>query len=525
MSESGRRLFELLPEVYRTRDNAVRDSNGKITEPGDQAKYLDACGQLLDRIKATLKQRLDDCHPDTCQDWLLPYFADLLDVRLVSPDADGQREEIAHAVAWRKGKGTLSVAEAIAEAVGQIEGELQEGWKRVAITPRLGMPLLPATALGASKYIDMDKATPSGIARHPGLPAATVDLRQASRAILLDGDSNPAAKKMGSKWWYQANPHGNPCHPGSFDDVSRRTVDIRTQDWQQGHYHPKQLLIYMPPPDGFFATGENIGWADVKFEKNTEDGVWEYGDVDGPMQNITTIDSIVLDSDKTYRLINVQLCCDEFTVTQGRLELLRVAASKVVVNNADTEKPVLKATDCLFNELDVSGLCQLEYCTVLGSADCQHYLQASDCIFCGGVQVNPQPNIPLGTAPSINCIRYSRVPTSLLGNIASTRTCTDARPVFFSEDYADPKAAKGCGMLHPASPEAIRFGADDGGEMGAYHHKLYCLSQAAVIDKLMDYLPLGIEPVLIPDIQLGCFREQAATESETNGSDDNGGTE
>ena len=38
--------------------------------------------------------------------------------------------------------------------------------------------------------------------------------------------------------------------------------------------------------------------------------------------------------------------------------------------------------------------------------------------------------------------------------------------------------------------------------MGAYHHKHYALRDEAVIDKLNDYLPVGIEPVLIPDIRL-----------------------
>ncbi|MDQ6966962.1 MAG: phage tail protein, partial [Mariprofundaceae bacterium] len=221
MSESGRRLYELLPEVYRSRDNAVRDADGNIVVQGDQAKYLDACGQLLDLIKTTLDQRLKDSHPDTCQEWLLPYFADLLDVRLVSPDADGQREEIAHAVSWRKGKGTLPVADAIADAVGQFEAELQEGWKRVALTPRIGMPLSPATALGESEEIDTDNASPSRIAQHPGLLAATVDVRQASQAIFLQGNANAAAKEVDDRgvryWWYQANMHGNPCSPGSFD--------------------------------------------------------------------------------------------------------------------------------------------------------------------------------------------------------------------------------------------------------------------------------------------------------------------
>ena len=95
-----------------------QEFSGTVQEPGDLARYLDACGELLDALKGTLEQRLADAFPDNpppgeraCQDWLLPYFADLLDVRLVSPEVQGRRNEIANAVAWRQRKGTLSVVE------------------------------------------------------------------------------------------------------------------------------------------------------------------------------------------------------------------------------------------------------------------------------------------------------------------------------------------------------------------------------------------------------------------------------
>ncbi len=71
---------------------------------------------------------------------------------------------------------------------------------------------------------------------------------------------------------------------------------------------------------------------------------------------------------------------------------------------------------------------------------------------------------------------------------------TDRRPARFGE--------AGYGVLHPATSESIRFGAEDRGEMGAYHHRHYALRDEAAIDKLSDYLPVGIEPVLIPDIRL-----------------------
>ena len=143
----GRQLWHLLPEVYRTRDE------------GDLAAFLDACGALLDRVRETLDQRLADCFPDTpgegegepAQAWLLPYFARLLDARLLSPHVEGRRLEVSEAIAWRQRRGTLGAVEQIAEAMtgrryrgsrGR-EVEVQEGFRRVVTTARIGVPILP----------------------------------------------------------------------------------------------------------------------------------------------------------------------------------------------------------------------------------------------------------------------------------------------------------------------------------------------------------------------------------------------
>ncbi len=132
--------------MYRTRD-----------ESRDLRAYLEGCGELLDAVYATLRQRYADNFPDNpphgakmapCQDWLLPYFADLVDARLVSPLPDGRRDELAKAILWRQGKGTLATMDSVVEAIGQTVAVVQEGWRRVATTPRIGQPLRPAVSYG-----------------------------------------------------------------------------------------------------------------------------------------------------------------------------------------------------------------------------------------------------------------------------------------------------------------------------------------------------------------------------------------
>jgi hypothetical protein len=483
---TGTQLYGILPEVYRTRDS--EEAGGE----GDLARFLDTCGELLDRIRATLDQRLADSFPDnpseglTCQSWLIPYFAQLLDVRLVSPDEEGRRDEVANAVAWRQRKGTLTAIEQIAEAVGQMEVEIREGWRLTAVTPRIGMPRLPAGALGEDPLFDDFRNHPLWAARHPDLPAATVDFRYPARAMEVavapsEFPANPAAKLTSFAgtpvWWRQVNPHGAPCFPGSFDDVSRRTVDLRTPDWRQGHIHPKRVILNAPPPLGFFEPG--------LFPVHTGD--------------------MLLDEEKEHLLEDL-IIDGTLTVSAGTVKLRRCAvrALDVTVPAGTMEEPVLDARECLFDRMAVPGLGRLEYCTVLG--DCEvGRLQASDCLFAGKLELKP------GLLKNPHCVRFSRIPEGVLATALLTHRNTSGRPVFYAFEFDEGGAVvrrsarfgePGCGVLHPATPEAVRFGAEDGGEMGVHHGWRYSLLMAAVLDKLKEFLPVGMEAVIAPDLRL-----------------------
>jgi hypothetical protein len=604
----GKRLYELLPAVYRTRD----------CDTGyDLKKYLDACGELLDSIHATLEQRLADAFPDqplgglACQEWLLPYFADLVDARLVSPDVRGRRAEIASAIAWRQRKGTTGTIEAIAEAVGQFEVEVQEGWKRVATTPRIGLPLLPATALG---YANQPHAgAPGLVARHPGLPAALVDFRCPSRAVRADA-ANPAAhstrfdSQVSS--WRQASVHGVPCFPGSYEDVSRRTVDLRTPTWRQGHYHPRRLLLHTPPPAGFFATVTVHGALRVKnwnmpgttvaykpapldqqgyvmefplaapvtnvspqnramllvtrggvthgvpmvvtrvtaaalslqgpeppaalrfpapgdavelivgeavvmdwdqraqarhagvFEEVVEQGnvrVFRNRTVATPwfvpvhIRGVIELDSETGSGDQSYRFEHL-IMRHTVIVHRNRVTLFDCAARKIEVHTIDITKPVLVARSCLFEAVQAArGLSRLEYCTVLQKT-LSEALQASDCIFLGPLRRHHlSPEEPAG-----GCLRFSRIQPEQATNNLSVFRCSRDPVVMFSMSYGE----RSCGVLHPETAESVRSGAEDGGEMGAYHDRYYSLRPVAVVDKVRDHIPLGMEPVVIPDPRL-----------------------
>lgn len=533
---SGRQLYHLLPSLYRERDH----NHGQ-----DLENFLEAFGGLLDLMRNTLEQKLADNFPDrpreglVCQDWVLPYLADLLNVRLVSPEVEGRRDEVANAVTWRQRKGTPHSIEQVSQSVGRTETEVQEGFKRVAVTARIGMPLLPATSLGAAK--EPRKGIPSQMARHPALPAVTPDLRYASRAVVPKKDPTRASRHTffgedpdfdeDPVGWLPYNPHGAPCVPGSFHDVSRRTVDLRTPNWRDGHYHHLRLMLFFPPPAGFFPLDRivfpwgqrNTGHAD-HFAESIGQGIdemynpsWRENFEGKPRQAV-----IITTPPPAYDTGGLHLISDlnfekTIMVNAGRLLLKNVAASKVVLNTVGVNLPVLEAVDCLFDTIEApDGLVRLENCTVMKSIDCKN-LQASDSLFSGQVVISD------AAAGPIHCFRFSRLPAEIsyggaskpIGSLPKDRVTlyrhTTERPVFFdfstcAGSSLGPSAANfgnpGYGVLHPATPEAISFGAEDRGEMGAYHSRRYRLRQAAVADKIAGFLPLGMEAVLVPDEQL-----------------------
>jgi hypothetical protein len=196
------------------------------------------------------------------------------------------------------------------------------------------------------------------------------------------------------------------------------------------------------------------------------------------------------------------------------LYLRRVALSEVRTGgNAVTQvsapaggasPPLMQARDSVLGDVVVdTGQVRLEYSTVLGNATCA-VLQASDCIFHGELTLQ----VPAPTDAWPHCVRYSRVPAAVLpvpspATIARFPHCTAAPAVFMHARIEQGILGQaGCGVLHPAAPSAIGQGAEDGGEMGAYHALRHVLSRAALRDKLIEHLPLGMEPVLIPDPRL-----------------------
>lgn len=472
-SRLGEQLYKLLPEVYRTRDK--KESGDADTVDHSLARYLDAHGVLLDLIHATIEQQLRDALPGSSQEWLLPYFARLVATNIVSPDAEGKHAEVSNAISWRQRKGTLKCTEEIAEAVGRMEVEVQEGWKRVAMTPRIGMPLIPLSAVDAS--LDLDMGLPQEAIRHPALPSAMVDLRCPSRAVEAMG-SNPAAKSSAfggiRQTWRQASRHGVPCFPGSYEDVSRRTVDIRTPDEDNGRYHHKRVLLFAPPATGFFTLKpESMTWAERL------DSIHEHLIEETPESGVTVIrnrteriieitDDVALEA-KSYRIEGINFLRELKVPSGGTLELSGVEAGKASVSTFSTDAPVLIARDSLFGELSSAGLIQLDSCTVLGNAYMTS-VRALDSLFMAIVGADITGSFGYCRIPADAPISADQNRMAIKSHCPNPGSLYEYDPVTDAPSFIPVQTALAArAVLSPNAPESIYAGASDGREIGYFH--------------------------------------------------------
>lgn len=553
LTGSAAQLYAWLPAYYRERD--------RLDAQGHLGHYLAACGVLLDRIRATLDQRLADAFAEpgldgrSCQPWLLPYLAQQFDATLYATDEAGQRREVAQALAWRQRKGTLSCAQEIAEALLHRPVVLHEGWTRVATTPRVG--------------------------------------NHRPAAVLADL-SRPQAALQGPHDAGACLPNPAPRRPGAHDDTCRRTVDVRAPGQACGQIHPRRLLVHASPPAGLTG-GAAPHEVKLKGELTPQDiplrAVREGARLTLSPKNHQRITLWTTSETLSLRLLlkswlpvlmpgNDPKSIDELvlndvnlaaavvrdgSVAHQRLRLVRCAVERLDLSGPDPAdgQDQLVATDCLLGDIKAPRQrLQLEYCTVLGSVSYGR-LHASDCVFAGTLQRSTQvPPMPVDT------LRYCRVdpapqPVSeglhlchevprfhrsdlmhcLLPRLETLRSeflrllqtvvlpptvhlklsqllphmpplelltsplLAGLRPKLESTVWTRALSAPGlpgCGLLHPDGPTHLHEGAEDGCELGVDHHLAHVRQHAALAAKLAEHLPVGITPVLLFDNDLPC---------------------
>jgi hypothetical protein len=122
------RLYQLLPAVYRIRDEA----QGKPLRA-----LLGVIAEQVAVLEENLEQLYDDQFIETCAQWVVPYIGDLLGYRAlhgVTPEVSSPRAETANTIAYRRRKGTAAMLEQLARDVTGWHARVVEFFQLLATT-------------------------------------------------------------------------------------------------------------------------------------------------------------------------------------------------------------------------------------------------------------------------------------------------------------------------------------------------------------------------------------------------------
>jgi hypothetical protein len=107
------KLYDLLPAIYRQRD--LEEGGDKVLE-----SLLNAIAKQIEYLEQDIENLYDNWFIETCDEWVVPYIADLFNVRLVNSVTKAtfsQRSWVANTLSYRRRKGTVSVLEQLARDV------------------------------------------------------------------------------------------------------------------------------------------------------------------------------------------------------------------------------------------------------------------------------------------------------------------------------------------------------------------------------------------------------------------------
>ena len=313
-------------------------------------------------------------------------------------------------------------------------------------------------------------------------------------------------------------------------DVSQRTVDLRDAGYDVGHYHAKNLLIYLPPPAGMcsdavisFSWDDNLdtiipGSGGQKrsdfIEKSETDDGWTI------FRNITA-ERIEISKNTTFndtkkrkfeRLsfskniwfkngFGVFIDCLIFKVRHDGNH----AQSSLGIGPENFDQPDLNFQNCLISSINApKALVRGEYITVMQPSNIR-WLQLTDSILIGKIKFSSEnsPSLKLNPMDG-SCIRFTRLGRANynLMPVASRKNnhLTTDKPTFYETNFC----SKGYGVLNPQTPSSISQGAEDGGELGAFHKWKYSAQLIALEQKLHEYLPAGLRPIVLRDDILRC---------------------
>lgn len=123
------KLYSLLPSIYRQRD------------PQEKPLYslLSIMAEQIGILEDDIQNLYNNWFIETCDDWVVPYIADLLRVRGIHPSTGGpsQRAYVANTISYRRAKGTKSILERLAYDITNWNSKAVEFFQLLYVTQYL----------------------------------------------------------------------------------------------------------------------------------------------------------------------------------------------------------------------------------------------------------------------------------------------------------------------------------------------------------------------------------------------------
>jgi len=172
-------------------------------------------------------------------------------------------------------------------------------------------------------------------------------------------------------------------------------------------------------------------------------------------------------------------------------ELVTVSLTNSILDATNRTYAAYAALD----EQSGGGALTLVGCSVVGKVHAQLLTLVSDSIVWATASDGWVSGL-IADRLQAGCVRFSFLPVNAV--IPRHFECVEqalasAQPIFFSLRYGDPRYLK---ML-ACTDDSIRRGADDGGEMGAFHFVLAPQRESDLAVRLQEYLPVGLDAGIV----------------------------
>jgi hypothetical protein len=208
------KLWALLPAVHRSEDSPALDEVGPLHE------LLIRLGRQVGVVRRSMDRLWEDQSIETCDDWVIPYIAALVDTNLVpAMQARGQRLDVANTIDYRRRKGTLGLVEQLAADVTGWECRAVEMFRR----------------LGRAQH-GLDPAI--------GRPADAADPGSARRLQRAQGLTGPLTGTPAGGYADLRSAAGAAAAHGPFDELHHR-VDVRLGEGASGWYGISKIGLFL----------------------------------------------------------------------------------------------------------------------------------------------------------------------------------------------------------------------------------------------------------------------------------------